>query len=36
VLLQDRYQESDYGSGMQPKDYVPFLYERMAEAVVRT
>ncbi len=35
VLLQDRYQESDYGSAMQPKDYVPFLYERMAEAVVR-
>lgn len=35
VLLQDRYQESDYGNAMQPKDYVPFLYERMAEAVVR-
>ena len=35
VLLQDRYQESDYGDAMQPKDYVPLLYERMAEAVVR-
>ncbi len=35
VLLQDRYKESDYGNAMQPKDYVPLLYERMAEAVVR-
>ncbi|HUT88009.1 MAG TPA: hypothetical protein VMY37_00800 [Thermoguttaceae bacterium] len=32
VLLQDRYQ--GYGDAMQPKDYVPFLYERMADAVV--
>ena len=32
VLLQDRYQS--YGKAMQPKDYVKFLYERMAEAVV--
>jgi len=32
VLLQDRYQ--DYGDAMEPKEYVPFLFERMAEAVV--
>lgn len=31
VLLQERY--NDYGEAMQPKDYVPFLYKRMAEAV---
>jgi hypothetical protein len=35
VLLQNRYKESDYGDAMQPKEYVPFLYERMAEAVVK-
>ncbi|NLY01581.1 MAG: hypothetical protein GXY83_36300 [Rhodopirellula sp.] len=34
VLLQDRYNEEDYGDAMQPKDYVPLLYARMAEAVV--
>jgi hypothetical protein len=33
VLLQDRYQEKAYGQAMQPKDYVPFLYQRMAQAV---
>ena len=32
VLLQDRYES--YGDAMQPKDYVPFMYERMADAVV--
>ena len=31
VLLQNRYQ--GYGDAMQPKDYVPFMYERMAAAV---
>lgn len=35
VLLQDRYNEKDYGDAMQPKDYVPFMYERMADAVVK-
>ena len=35
VLLQDRYNEKDYGDAMQPKDYVPFMYQRMAEAVVK-
>jgi len=35
VLVQDQYDEKDYGDAMQPKDYVPFLYGRMAEAVVR-
>lgn len=34
VLLQDRYKEADYGDAMQPKDYVPFLFEKMAKAVV--
>ena len=33
VLLQDRYES--YGKAMQPKDYVPFMYERMADAVVK-
>jgi hypothetical protein len=35
VLMQDRYKESDYGDAMQPKEYVPFMYKRMAEAVVK-
>ncbi|MHB8899626.1 MAG: hypothetical protein ACYC6Y_12840 [Thermoguttaceae bacterium] len=35
VLLQDRYEENDYEDAMQPKDYVPWLYERMAQAVVK-
>lgn len=33
VLLQDRYQS--YGGAMEPKDYVPFMYGRMADAVVK-
>jgi len=32
VLLQNRYQS--YGDAMQPKEYVQFLYDRMAVAVV--
>jgi hypothetical protein len=35
VLLQDQYDEKDYGDATQPKDYLPLLYRRMAEAVVR-
>lgn len=35
VLLQDQYDEKDYGDAMQPKDYLPLLHERMAEAVVK-
>lgn len=35
VLLQERYDEKDYGDAMQPKEYVPLLYERMAAAVER-
>ena len=35
VMVQDQYDEKDYGDAMQPKDYVPFLYERMADAVVK-
>ena len=31
VLMQNRYQ--GYGDAMQPKDYVPFMYERMVAAV---
>ncbi len=33
VLLQDRYES--YGKAMQPKDYVQFMYRRMADAVVK-
>ena len=33
--MQERYDEKDYGDAMQPKDYVPFMYERMAQAVVK-
>ena len=32
VLLQNRYQS--YGDAIQPKEYVEFLYDRMADAVV--
>jgi len=35
VLLQDRYDEKDYGDAMQPKEYVPWLYQQMAQAVVK-
>ena len=35
VLLQDRYDEKDYGDAMQPKEYVPWMYEQMARAVVK-
>ena len=35
VTVQDQYDEKDYGDATQPKDYLPFLYERMAEAVVQ-
>jgi hypothetical protein len=33
VLLQDRYDEADYQDAMQPKEYVPWLFEQMAQAV---
>lgn len=35
VLDQDAYDEKSYGDAMQPKDYQPFLYQRMADAVVK-
>jgi hypothetical protein len=35
VLAQSQYDERDYGEAMQPKDYVPLMYERMTEAVVK-
>ena len=34
VILQDRFDEKDYGDAMQPKEYVPWMYEQMAQAVV--
>ncbi len=34
VLLQDRYDQKDYQDAMQPKEYVPWMYEQMAQAVV--
>ena len=35
MVFKNQYDEKDYGDAMQPKDYVPFLYERMGEAVVK-
>ena len=35
VLKQDAYDEKAYGDAMQPKDYLPLLYDRMADAVVK-
>lgn len=35
VLKQDAYDEASYGDAMQPKDYLPLLYDRMAAAVVK-
>ena len=35
VLLQDRYDEKDYGDAMQPKEYLPWMYEQMAQAIVK-
>ncbi|MBM4089810.1 MAG: hypothetical protein FJ276_10335 [Planctomycetes bacterium] len=35
VTVQTQYDEKDYGDATQPKDYLPFLYERMADAVAR-
>jgi len=34
VLMQDRYDVKDYEDAMQPQEYVPWMYDRMAEAVV--
>ncbi len=35
MVVKNQYDEKDYGDAMQPDRYVPFLYERMAEAVER-
>ena len=35
MVYKNQFDEKDYGDAVQPKDYVPFLYERMAEAVVK-
>jgi len=35
VIQQDRYDEKDYEDALQPKEYVPWLYQRMGEAVVK-
>ena len=32
--MQDRYDVQDYEDALQPQEYVPWMYERMAEAVV--
>ena len=34
-ILQNRYDEKDYEDAIQPKEYVPWMYERMAQAVVK-
>jgi len=35
VIQQDRYDVKDYGDAIQPKEYVPWLYQRMGDAVVK-
>ena len=35
MVYKNQYDEKDYGDAVQPKEYVPFLYERMADAVVK-
>ena len=35
MILQDRFDEKDYGNAMQPREYVPWMYEQMAQAVVK-
>jgi len=34
-VLQERYDQQDYEDALQPKEYVPWMYERMAQAVVK-
>jgi len=33
VLLQERYDEADYADAMQPKEYLPWLNEQLAQAI---
>ena len=35
VTVQSQYDEKDYGNATQPKEYLPYLYQQMAEAVVQ-
>ena len=35
VTVQSQYDEKDYGNATQPKDYLPYLYHQLAEAVVQ-
>ena len=35
MVYKNQYDEKDYGDAVQPEEYVPLLYERMAEAVVK-
>jgi len=35
VLVQNQYDEKDYGDAMQPKEYTPMMFDRMAEAVAK-
>jgi len=33
MVLKSPYNDKDYGDAVQPKDYLPFLYQRMGDAV---
>lgn len=35
VVGQDDYDAKDYGAALQPKDYLPLLYQRMGDAAVK-
>ncbi|NUQ62578.1 MAG: hypothetical protein HUU20_08820 [Pirellulales bacterium] len=34
MVLKSPYNDKDYGNAVQPKDYLPFLYQRMGDAVM--
>ena len=35
MVLKSPYNDKDYGNAVQPKDYLPFLYQRMGDAVAK-
>ncbi len=35
MVLKSPYNDKDYGNAVQPKDYLPFLYQRMGDAVTK-
>ena len=35
MVLKSPYNDKDYGDAVQPKDYLPFLYQRMGDAVTK-